>query len=67
MAFNKLKSLLRNDLQLPIFDPNHPTILATDASNNGLCLPVTDSWRTISADCMRQHITYQPGTSLGHQ
>uniref|UniRef100_A0A915IYL0 Reverse transcriptase/retrotransposon-derived protein RNase H-like domain-containing protein n=1 Tax=Romanomermis culicivorax TaxID=13658 RepID=A0A915IYL0_ROMCU len=36
MAFNKLKSLLMNDLQLTVFDPDHLTILATDASNIGL-------------------------------
>uniref|UniRef100_A0A915JPV9 Reverse transcriptase/retrotransposon-derived protein RNase H-like domain-containing protein n=1 Tax=Romanomermis culicivorax TaxID=13658 RepID=A0A915JPV9_ROMCU len=36
MAFNKLKSLLTNDLQLAIFDPDPRTILAANASNIGL-------------------------------
>uniref|UniRef100_A0A915JWI6 RNA-directed DNA polymerase n=1 Tax=Romanomermis culicivorax TaxID=13658 RepID=A0A915JWI6_ROMCU len=36
MAFKKLKLLLMNALQLTIFDPDHPTILATKASNIGL-------------------------------
>uniref|UniRef100_A0A915K2C5 Reverse transcriptase/retrotransposon-derived protein RNase H-like domain-containing protein n=1 Tax=Romanomermis culicivorax TaxID=13658 RepID=A0A915K2C5_ROMCU len=36
MALNKLISLLTNNLQLLIFDPNHHTILATDMSNIGL-------------------------------
>ena len=35
-AFNKLKQLLPNELRLDIFDPNLPTIFATDASNIGL-------------------------------
>uniref|UniRef100_A0A915IBA5 RNA-directed DNA polymerase n=1 Tax=Romanomermis culicivorax TaxID=13658 RepID=A0A915IBA5_ROMCU len=35
-AFNKLKLLLTNDLQLTILDPDCLTILATDASNIGL-------------------------------
>uniref|UniRef100_A0A915IZY7 Reverse transcriptase/retrotransposon-derived protein RNase H-like domain-containing protein n=1 Tax=Romanomermis culicivorax TaxID=13658 RepID=A0A915IZY7_ROMCU len=50
MAFNKLNSLLMNDLQLTIFNPDPPAILATDASNidldacqsqiaGGRCLP----------------------------
>uniref|UniRef100_A0A915L754 Reverse transcriptase/retrotransposon-derived protein RNase H-like domain-containing protein n=1 Tax=Romanomermis culicivorax TaxID=13658 RepID=A0A915L754_ROMCU len=39
-AFKELKSLLRNDLQLTIFDPNPPTILPSDAYNIdlGACL-----------------------------
>uniref|UniRef100_A0A915I820 RNA-directed DNA polymerase n=1 Tax=Romanomermis culicivorax TaxID=13658 RepID=A0A915I820_ROMCU len=37
-AFNELKSLLRNDLQLTIFDPDPPTILSSDAYNIDLAV-----------------------------
>uniref|UniRef100_A0A915IHC8 Reverse transcriptase/retrotransposon-derived protein RNase H-like domain-containing protein n=1 Tax=Romanomermis culicivorax TaxID=13658 RepID=A0A915IHC8_ROMCU len=60
-AFNKLKSQLMNDLQLSIFDPNHLTILATDASNIGLsaCLSQIAQRRLVPIAFTSKMLTYQ--------
>ncbi len=59
-SFKKLKSILKNQIETYIYDPNKPTILSTDASDCGIGAVLSQIQNTNEVPIAFASTTLQP-------